>query len=93
VDRSVRLVVLNATARTGLAAKVAARLRALGWKVVSVGNYRRHDVGQTTVFGNGYVDATATLMRDLPAADVHLPRRVTMRPLALTVVVGPDYPR
>ncbi len=43
------VVVLNETRTTGLAATVAARLRALGWVVPAIGNYRG-SVPSTTVF-------------------------------------------
>jgi hypothetical protein len=92
VDRSVPVVVLNATPRTGLAAKVAARLRADGWKVVSIGNYRG-GVTATTVFATGHADAVATIRRDLPTRDAVARPVGAMSTARLTVVVGPDYPR
>lgn len=93
VDRSVPVVVLNGTQRSGLAAKVAAKLRAEGWKVTSVGNWTKGGVDSTTIFLNGHVAARDTMIKDLPAADgrVELPL-AGMPKLRLVVVVGKDYP-
>ncbi len=93
VDRSVPVVVLNGTQRPGLAAKVAAKLRAEGWKVTSVGNWTKGGVDATTIFLNGHVAARDTMIKDLPAADgrVELPL-AGMPKLRLVVVVGKDYP-
>ncbi len=93
VDRSVPVVVLNSTPRTGLAAKVAARLRADGWKVVSIGNYRGGGITATTVFAQGHAAAVATIRRDLPTRDAVARPLGAMSGSRLTVVVGPDYPR
>lgn len=93
VDRSVPVVVLNSTRRTGLAAKVAARLRADGWTVVSVGNYRGGRITATTVFAEGHAAAVTTMRRDLPTRDAVALPVGAMSAARLTVVVGPDYPR
>lgn len=94
VDRSVPVVVLNATGRSGLAAKVAAQLRAQGWKVTSVGNWTRGGIAATTVYLNGHVKARDTIVKDFPAADgrVELPI-AGMPPLRMVIVLGKDYPR
>ena len=92
VDRSVPVVVLNSTTRTGLAAKVAAQLRKDGWTVVSIGNYRTR-LAATTVFAEGHADAVATMRGDLPPADALKVPVGAMNPARITVVVGPDYPR
>ncbi|MFN8157232.1 MAG: LytR C-terminal domain-containing protein [Candidatus Nanopelagicales bacterium] len=93
VDRSVPVVVLNATGRPGLAAKVAAKLRAEGWKVTSVGNWTKGGIDATTIYLNGHVAARDTMIKDLPAADgrVELPL-AGMPKMRLVVVVGKDYP-
>ena len=92
VDRSVPVVVLNSTARTGLAAKVAAQLRKAGWTVVSIGNYRTR-LAATTVFAEGHANAVATIKADLPTDESVKPPAGAMNPARLTVVLGPDYPR
>jgi hypothetical protein len=93
VDRSVPVVVLNSTARTGLAAKVAASLRKDGWTVVSVGNYRGGRLALTTVFARGNANAVATMRSDLPTKDAVKAPVGAMNPNRLTVVIGADYPR
>ena len=92
VDRSVPVVVLNSTTRTGLAAKVAAQLRKAGWTVVSIGNYRTR-LAATTVFAEGHANAVATIKADLPTDESVKPPAGAMNPARLTVVLGPDYPR
>jgi cytoskeletal protein RodZ len=62
--RSAPVVVLNATSRTGLAAAEAARLRAKGWTVRSIGNWRSGGVARTTVFSSRFPLATRTLRHD-----------------------------
>ena len=93
VDRSVPVVVLNSTARTGLAAKVASALRADGWKVVSIGNYRGGRLALTTVFAEGNAAAVATMRDDLPGSQQVKAPVGSMSAKRLTVVIGADYPR
>jgi hypothetical protein len=91
-DRSMPVVVLNATRRQGLAARVAARLRADGWRVVAIGNWTRGGVGGTTAYLVGHARAGATMRHDIPTAEVVGALRPGMRARTLTLVVGPDYP-
>jgi hypothetical protein len=93
VDRSVPVVVYNATSRKGLAAKVADQLRAKGWKVVKVGNWTLAPVDGTTIFIKGEKDAAATMVDDLPAADSVIAPKAGVSPDYVTVVLGKDYPR
>lgn len=93
IDRSVPVTVLNGTRRTGLASRVAADLRKLGWTVVSVGNWRAGGVATTTVFVQGRADAAATMRRDLDAADATKATIGAMRTNRITVVVMDDYPK
>jgi hypothetical protein len=86
-------VVLNGTRRTGLGAKVAKRLRALGWNVTSVANWRRTTIGETTVFVDGEPAAAATMLDDLPVGDTVTSPLSGMPGNRLVVVVGADYPR
>jgi hypothetical protein len=92
VDRSVPVVVLNATNRTGLAAAVAERLRAKGWTIAQVGNWRGDTVRLTTVFVTGNAQAAATMRRDVKAADGTLPTWPGMPKKQVVLVLGPDYP-
>jgi hypothetical protein len=91
VDRSVPVTVLNGTSRSGLAARVAADLRAKGWTVVSVGNWRGGGVDSTTVFIVGNRDAAATMRRDIPSADLTTGPIGLMKRDRITVVVMDDY--
>lgn len=93
VDRSIPVVVLNATTRTGLAARAARSLRALGWTVVSVGNWRGGGVDRTTVFAAGYAVAARTLRADVRAAAAVRTPLPSMSQNRLVLVLGPDYPR
>jgi hypothetical protein len=91
IDRSVPVVVLNATDRTGLAAEVAKRLRAKGWTVVSVGNWTR-GVPTTTVYATGRAAAAATMRYDAKPADATRPTRDGMPANRIVLVIGPDFP-
>jgi hypothetical protein len=93
IDRSVPVTVLNGTRRTGLAAKVANELRAKGWTVVSIGNWRGSGVDTTTVFVVAREDAAATMRRDLKAADATEEPIGAMRTNRITVVIMDDYPQ
>lgn len=93
IDRSVPVTVLNGTKRTGLAAKVAADLKKLGWTIVSIGNWRAGGVDTTTVFVEGREDAAATMRRDLDAADATEAPIGAMRSNRITIVVMDDYPK
>jgi hypothetical protein len=92
-DRSVPVVVLNATNRTGLAAAVAQRLRDKGWVVTRVGNWRGDPVRLTTVFVTRNARAAATMRRDVRPADGTLPTWTGMPKDSVVLVIGPDYPR
>jgi hypothetical protein len=91
-DRSVPVVVLNATNRTGLAAAVAARLREKGWTIAQVGNWRGDTVRLTTVFVTRNAQAAATMRRDVKPADGTLPTWPGMPKNRVVLVIGPDYP-
>jgi len=94
VDRTPVVVVLNATNRSGLAAAVARQLRAKGWTVARIDNWRRGGVSTSTLFATtAKADAAATMRRDLPALDVTRAQLVGMSPNRLYVVIGSDYPR
>jgi hypothetical protein len=91
-DRQPPVIVLNGTGRPGLAAKLAARLRADGWSVVRVGNYRGSTkVTSTTAFLIGHLQAMATLHRDLPTVSLVDGLLPGMADKHLTIIVGPDY--
>lgn len=92
VDRKVPIVVLNGTNRPGLAAKVAAQLRAKGWNVTGVGNWGGGKVATTRLYLNGHLDAQATIAKDWPHfAEPILQPLPGMPRLRMVVVLGDDY--
>jgi hypothetical protein len=90
-DRNPPVIVLNATNRAGLASKVAAKLRAEGWTVVSVGNWRGAPVKGTTSYMIGHLKAAATMQHDLPTVTLVDGLLPGMKKLHLTLIVGDDY--
>lgn len=90
-DRKPPVIVLNATGRSGLASKVAASLRAQGWTVVSVGNWRGGAVTATTSYMVGHLKAAATMQHDLPTVTLVDGLLPGMQKQHLTLVIGSDY--
>ncbi len=91
--RAVPVGVLNATSRAGLAASVAATLRAKGWTVVAAANWRAGNVHRTTIFTTRWPRAVRTLRHDVPAVKAvraPLPQMSTDR---IVQVLADDYPR
>ncbi len=91
-NRTVPVVVLNATSRTGLAASVAARLRAKGWQVTGVGNWRSGGVGRTTIFHRRDPRAVLTLVHDLPGSVPYRKLLPGMPSSGLVLVLAADFP-
>lgn len=86
------VVVLNQTSRGGLAGTVADRLRAAGWVVPAVGNFRGV-VPATTVYHPGGSEAEALVVAaDLPTEPRVRPRFGNLSTTRLTVVVTDSYP-
>jgi hypothetical protein len=86
------VVVLNQTSRSGLAGSVADRLRASGWEVPAVGNFRGI-VPATTVYYPAGAEADAlAVARDLPTEPRVRPRFGNLSTTRLTVVVTDSYP-
>jgi LytR cell envelope-related transcriptional attenuator len=84
--KSIDVTVLNATRTTGLARQVAARVRAAGWTVASVGNWRT-GASQTAVhFPRGRKAEARLLAKDL-GVDAVLPSTSGMRSDRLTVIL------
>jgi hypothetical protein len=88
-DRSVPVVVLNGAGVSGLAAKVAAELKAKGWNVISVGNHAA--VAQTTVYSPGPRTASVTMRHDVPQASLTHKPLPGMSKTHITLVLGSDY--
>lgn len=87
----IAVVVLNQSDRSGLATEVAADLRAAGWRVSDVGNWRG-DVPSTTVYYPiGFATAAQTLAGDLNGVDRIRPRQSGMPLGVLTVILHNSY--
>lgn len=92
VARDLEVVVLNQTSRRGLAGSVADALRAEGWDVYAVGNFRGV-VPDTTVYHPEGAEAEAlAVARDLPTEPRVKPRFGNLSTTRLTVVVTDSYP-
>jgi hypothetical protein len=89
---SIAIVVLNETGRAGLAATVAARLRAKGWTVSGVGNFRGVVPATTVYYPAGHEAAAAAAAKSLPTPARVLPRFGNLSLTRLTVVVTTNYP-
>ncbi len=86
------VVVLNATRRTGLAARVARRLRARGWNVVVTANFRGAVPATTVYYPAGGAASARVVSGVLPASARVRPRFGNLSTARLTVVLGNDYP-
>jgi hypothetical protein len=86
------IVVLNETARPGLASTAAAQLRAKGWTVTGVGNFRGVVTATTVYYPFGHVAAAQAAARSLPTPPRVLPRFGNLSSTRLTVVVTSNYP-
>ncbi len=93
VDRSsFEVVVLNQTARGGLAGSVAEELRGAGWDVPAVGNFRGTVPATTVYYPAGGERAALAVARDLSAEPRTGPRFGNLSTTRLTVVVTDTYP-
>jgi hypothetical protein len=92
VEPDLEVVVLNQTSRSGLAGIVADSLRAAGWDVYAVGNFRG-TVPDTTVYHpDGAAAAALAVAADLPTEPRVKPRFGNLSTTRLTVVVTDSYP-
>lgn len=88
----IAIVVLNQTARSGLAATVATRLRAKGWTVSGVGNFRGVVPATTVYYPVGQAAAANAAAKSLPTSPRVLPRFGNLSESRLTVIVTTNYP-
>jgi hypothetical protein len=86
------VVVLNATSRKGLAGTVATRLRAKGWTVALVGNFRGNVTATTVYYPAGAQADAAAAAAALPTDPRVRPRFGNLSASRLTVVVTDSYP-
>ncbi len=85
---NIRVRVLNGSGRTGAAAEAAARLRALGFQVVSYATADRNDYATTTVRrGPAYDESGRTLLAAVPGATEKVDPALGR---TLTLVLGRD---
>jgi hypothetical protein len=90
--RDVEVVVLNQTSRGGLAGSVADVLRAKGWTVPAVGNFRGVVPATTVYYPPGEEAAAQATAEDLPTDPRIRPRFGNLSTTRLTVVVTDSYP-
>jgi hypothetical protein len=90
--QDIALVVLNQTGRSGLASVVAARLRAKGWTVSGIGNFRGVVSATTVYYPVGHEAAAQAAARSLPTPPRILPRFGNLSTSRLTVIVTTNYP-
>ena len=90
--REMTVVVLNQTTRRGLAAQVAAELRAKGWAVSGVGNFTGVVPATTVYYPPGGGEQALVLAEDLPVEPRTRPRFGNLSTSSLTVVVTNSYP-
>jgi hypothetical protein len=87
------VTVLNNSTTPRLAARVAARVRALGFRVVDVGNLIGNTARTTIYYAAGDLAQADLLARDLPGRQRVLPRYAGLPShAALTLVVTEDIP-
>ena len=91
-DFAVEVVVLNQTARAGLAGTVASRLRDKGWTVPAVGNFRGVVPATTVYYPPGQEAAAQAAAESLPTTPRTRPRFGNLSTSRLTVVVTDTYP-
>ena len=87
VARDIPVGVFNNTATRGLARTVAAKVRAAGWTVAGVGNWRGSIPETTVYYPSGFQSQAQTLARDLDFGRVR-PSVAPMRTDRLTLIVA-----
>jgi cytoskeletal protein RodZ len=86
------VVVLNATSRKGLAGTVAQRLRAKGWTVAVIGNFRGNVPATTVYYPPGAQADAEAAAAGLPTEPRVRPRFGNLSTSRLTVVITDNYP-
>jgi hypothetical protein len=84
--------VLNQSTRKGLASTVADRLRARGWVVAAVGNFRGVVPSTTVYYPSGAQAQALAAAHSLPGTPRIRPRFGNLSTSRLTVVVTTSYP-
>jgi len=85
------VTVLNNSRRSGLAAHVAAEVRAKGWSVAKTGNFRGRIVETTLYYAPGQGAAATALAHQMPQIRRVAPRFAGLPGSGLTLVVTRDW--
>jgi hypothetical protein len=92
VPKAPPVVVLNQSRRSGLAGRVAVKLRAAGWTVERTGDFAGNVSTTTVYYPTGLVAAARRLAADLPGSPRVKQRFSSLPRNRLTVIVTSDYP-
>jgi hypothetical protein len=92
VSKGPKIVVLNQSRRTGLAGRVAARLRAAGWTVSRTGDFAGTVSTTTVYYPTGLAAAARRVAAALPGPPRVKKRFASLSGNQLTVVLTSDYP-
>ena len=87
----VAVTVLNNSRQTGLGHEVAAELRAKGWPIAKVGNYRGRLAMTTVYYLPGQLPQARELAREFPQIRRVAPRFAGLPGSGLTLVVTRDW--
>jgi hypothetical protein len=86
------VTVLNNSNRNGLAKRVAARFRSVGWPIRDTGDFRGRIPVTTVYYAPGQEAAAQALQQAFPAIERVRPRFATLPGTGLTVVLTRTYP-
>lgn len=87
------LVVLNQTSRRGLGGRLASHLRAQGWTVAQVGNFRGNVAATTVYYPRGAARQASAVAAVVPGGARTRPAFANLSGSRLTVIIADDYPR
>jgi LytR cell envelope-related transcriptional attenuator len=91
----VGIYILNNSSRAGLAASVAAAMRAKGWTVVGTDNYSNDIISSCAYYNpsdSANLTAALSLQRQFPGIQRVRPRFPQLPSYPIVVVLNPDYP-
>jgi hypothetical protein len=91
VPADAKVVVLNATSRRGLAARFQQSLRAKGWNVVAVGNFRGNIPATTVYYPEEQQAAAEALDRQFGEVNRVRPAFAGISRTRLTVILAGDF--
>ncbi len=86
------VVILNQTVTEGLAATFRAQLRAGGWKVPGIGDFRGNVPATTVYYPPGLKAAATALMSQFAEVGRIRPAFAGISTTQLTVILGKDFP-